>query len=269
MLDTLDRLRAIVAELETERRGYLMTLDPAYLKAYGVSDESVRREAQALQTLVADDPLQSLRAGHLALTVAATLREIDELAEDGRARPGWPALAMIRSMDEIRSQIDQMVDHERFRLADREARAEAFEQRRTWLIAGAVVLVVVAGRSGAGARAARSETAAKGDRGEHPAPERSCSSAISKIRRLFDANIIGIIIWEVEGRILEANDAFLRIVGYDRRGSRLGAPASDRPDAAGMARPRCAYRGGIEAGRDRPSHSRRSMCGRTEAVCRC
>jgi PAS domain S-box-containing protein len=33
---------------------------------------------------------------------------------------------------------------------------------------------------------------------------------------LVDANIIGIIIADREGRILEANDAFLRIVGYDR-----------------------------------------------------
>jgi len=38
----------------------------------------------------------------------------------------------------------------------------------------------------------------------------------ARIRRLVDANIIGIIIWERGGRILEANDAFLRIVGYDR-----------------------------------------------------
>jgi PAS domain S-box-containing protein len=38
----------------------------------------------------------------------------------------------------------------------------------------------------------------------------------AKIRRLVDANIIGIIFWEHEGPILEANDAFLRIVGYDR-----------------------------------------------------
>jgi len=38
----------------------------------------------------------------------------------------------------------------------------------------------------------------------------------AKIRRLVDANIIGIILWKYEGPILEANDAFLRIVGYDR-----------------------------------------------------
>ena len=50
VLDTLDRLRTIIADVEFERRGYLLTLDPAYLKAYGVSDESVRRETQALQT---------------------------------------------------------------------------------------------------------------------------------------------------------------------------------------------------------------------------
>jgi PAS domain S-box-containing protein len=38
----------------------------------------------------------------------------------------------------------------------------------------------------------------------------------AKIRRLVDANIIGVFFWDLEGPILEANDAFLRIVGYDR-----------------------------------------------------
>ena len=37
-----------------------------------------------------------------------------------------------------------------------------------------------------------------------------------KIRRLVDANIIGIVIWNVAGRIIEANDAFLDMVGYSR-----------------------------------------------------
>lgn len=38
-----------------------------------------------------------------------------------------------------------------------------------------------------------------------------------KIRRLFEANIIGIMIWNLEGQILDANNEFLRIVGYDRQ----------------------------------------------------
>jgi PAS domain S-box-containing protein len=38
----------------------------------------------------------------------------------------------------------------------------------------------------------------------------------AKIRRLVNANIIGIFIWSIDGRIIDANDAFLRIVGYGR-----------------------------------------------------
>src|SRR6516165_4030782 len=38
----------------------------------------------------------------------------------------------------------------------------------------------------------------------------------AKIRRLVNANIIGIFIWSFDGRIIDANDAFLRIVGYSR-----------------------------------------------------
>src|SRR6185295_12288815 len=37
----------------------------------------------------------------------------------------------------------------------------------------------------------------------------------AKIRRLVEANIIGIFIWDLEGRIVEANGAFLRLLGYD------------------------------------------------------
>jgi PAS domain S-box-containing protein len=38
----------------------------------------------------------------------------------------------------------------------------------------------------------------------------------ARIRRFVDANIVGIVIADFEGRIIEANDAFLRMVGYER-----------------------------------------------------
>jgi PAS domain S-box-containing protein len=38
----------------------------------------------------------------------------------------------------------------------------------------------------------------------------------AKIRRLVDSNIIGIFIWGLDGWIIDANEAFLRIVGYGR-----------------------------------------------------
>src|SRR5260370_12116449 len=37
-----------------------------------------------------------------------------------------------------------------------------------------------------------------------------------KIRCLVEANIIGIFIWNLDGKIVEANEAFLCLVGYDR-----------------------------------------------------
>jgi PAS domain S-box-containing protein len=44
----------------------------------------------------------------------------------------------------------------------------------------------------------------------------------AKIRRLFDSNIIGIIIWTLDGQIVEANEAFLAMVGYSRDDLVLG-----------------------------------------------
>jgi PAS domain S-box-containing protein len=38
----------------------------------------------------------------------------------------------------------------------------------------------------------------------------------AKIRRLVDSNIVGIVIWDVQGRIIDANQAFLDMVGYGR-----------------------------------------------------
>jgi PAS domain S-box-containing protein len=38
----------------------------------------------------------------------------------------------------------------------------------------------------------------------------------AKIRRLVDANVVGIYFWDLDGQILEANDAFLRVVQYER-----------------------------------------------------
>jgi PAS domain S-box-containing protein len=38
----------------------------------------------------------------------------------------------------------------------------------------------------------------------------------AKIRRLVDANIIGMMTWAVDGRIVEANEAFLDMLGYSR-----------------------------------------------------
>ena len=67
-----------------------------------------------------------------------------------------------------------------------------------------------------------------------------------KARQLVDANIIGIFIFDADGRIVESNDAFLKIVGYDHEDLRSGrlrhtdvAPAEypDRDECSSPPKP--------------------------------
>ncbi len=215
VIDTLDRLRTIIADLEGERHGYLLTLDPAYLKAYGVSDESVRWEVEALQTLVASDPLQSFRAGHLALIVSAKLREIDDIVKTAARVSGPAAQAMIRGMDDIRLQFDLMADYERFLLVDREKHAAELDQRRTRITTAAVVIVTVFAAVALALARLEAKRRRKATE-ENVQLHGYLEERDRKIRRLVNSNIIGIMIWEVSGLIFEANDAFLQMVGYDR-----------------------------------------------------
>ena len=216
VIDTLDRLRTIISDLEDERHNFLLTLDPKFLKAYGVSDEGVRREAQTLQSLVANDPIQSLRAGHLALILSAKLREIDDIVKTAaRDRATSAAQAMVRGMDDIRLQIGLFKDYEGLLLVDREKRADVLEQRNSWLIAAAIALVVAF--AGVALTLARFEAKRRRKATEENVELQGyLEERDRRIRRLFESDIIGIIIWDIEGRILEANDAFLRTVAYDR-----------------------------------------------------
>jgi len=51
---------------------------------------------------------------------------------------------------------------------------------------------------------------------------RDLESRERKIGRLIDSNIIGVVLWDMDGRLLDANDAFLRMVGYDRGDVKAG-----------------------------------------------
>lgn len=53
--------------------------------------------------------------------------------------------------------------------------------------------------------------------------ERTRREGETASRRLFESPMIGIVFWERHGRLLEANDAFLSMIGYEREELRAGA----------------------------------------------
>ncbi|MEH2054539.1 PAS domain-containing hybrid sensor histidine kinase/response regulator [Nostoc sp.] len=51
---------------------------------------------------------------------------------------------------------------------------------------------------------------------EHKRAEKLLRESEAKFRRLFESNLIGVAFWNVDGFIIDANDAFLQLTGYTR-----------------------------------------------------
>src|SRR3984885_14624761 len=95
-------------------------------------------------------------------------------------------------------------------------KGDSFDEYRVLLPDGTVKHVISSGHpvlDGNGELIAFIGTAT--DVTERKRAEESLRESEAKIRRLVDSNIIGIFVWDFDGRILEANDEFLRIVSYD------------------------------------------------------
>ena len=175
-----------------------------------------------------------------------------ETREDARAVEG--SLAGKRAMDRIRAKVDEIAGVERDLLAKRSAtQNQAFATAYMISILGGAASLVIAivmgivltrGVVAPIARMTGTMTAlVKGDTGvevpdigrgdeigamaaaiqifkqsiiERERVQAELAKREAKIRRLVDANIIGIFIWDAEGHTLDANDAFLQTLGYDR-----------------------------------------------------
>src|SRR3981189_1711226 len=96
-------------------------------------------------------------------------------------------------------------------------KVDSFDEYRVLLPDGTVKHVISSGHpvlDGNGEFIAFIGTAT--DVTERKRAEEALRKSEAKIRRLVDSNIIGIFVWDFDGRILEANDEFLRMVSYDR-----------------------------------------------------
>jgi PAS domain S-box-containing protein len=96
-------------------------------------------------------------------------------------------------------------------------KVDSFDEYRVLLPDGTVKHVISSGHpvlDGNGELIAFIGTAT--DVTERRRAEEALRDREAKIRRLVDSNIIGIFIWDFEGRIIEANEALLHMVGHGR-----------------------------------------------------
>ena len=93
-------------------------------------------------------------------------------------------------------------------------------------------------------------------------------TAEDKIRRLVDAGILGIFIAKVEGEIVEANQAFLQMLQYDRQDFVPGRLRwTDLSPAEGRERDERALTEALATGAMRPYE--KEFSGKTAAACLC
>jgi PAS domain S-box-containing protein len=209
-----------------------LSTDPAFGALGGRFAPSATALAAAVLRLARDSSLESARS--LQQQIDRFEPQIPTGGPDGEA--AHALLAHARLLTGLLPEVDQTLralvasptrqplEETRQLLARAQAAYEATAQRsRVLLYVVALGLLVVAWRLG----------------------QRLWMRSL-KIRRLVDANIIGIFIFDADGRIVEANDAFLKIAGYDREDLKSGrlrrtdlAPAeySDRDECSSPPEP--------------------------------
>ena len=219
VLAELEAVQATITELETGQRGFLITQDEAYLEPYHRATAELSEHLRRIDAMTADSAIQHQRAAKLRQQVQERLGQLDlavRLTKAGRAEE---ARSYIRAgtgratMEEVRALVAEMRSDEKGLLRARNERSgsTARSLMTTLGIGGTLlfaflVLIWWLIRSDL-ARRNRTEAAIR-DRE-------------SRIRRLIDANLIGVL-FSGDGEVTDANDAFLSIVGLERGAFRPG-----------------------------------------------
>ncbi|HEV7691107.1 MAG TPA: CHASE3 domain-containing protein [Hyphomonadaceae bacterium] len=152
VLDSASQVLGEIRDAETGQRGYLLTLDPAYLDPYrgAATALNVRLDALEASVLPVDRPLVS-KVRELAKSKTVELQLTIDLAAGGRTSEARAIVQAGRGksiMDEIRAALLPLTDRARGRVS---ANLEATRSNVTFLAIatglGAVVIVFVAGIS--------------------------------------------------------------------------------------------------------------------------
>jgi PAS domain S-box-containing protein len=214
--DVIARLEAVqsaITDGETGQRGYLLTGDERYLEPYARASADARSAMEQVAAMTGDSDLQRLRADRLRQLVEERLGQLDlgvRLTRAGRVEDARKFIASgsgLETMDALRKVVAAMRTQERELLAIRNERSGATARMLLTtlgigctLLFGFLVLIWWLIRADL-ARRNRAEAAIR-DRE-------------ARIRRLIDANLIGVLFSDGNG-VTDANEAFLSMVGIPR-----------------------------------------------------
>jgi PAS domain S-box-containing protein len=157
VLENLQDLRSDLTTVESSARGFVLTGQESYFKSYQASVARAQRDAAAIRSLTADNPVQQERLAALDKLMAAKIELADVVIGQRRARGFEVAAATVQSgagqriMDEFQDAVRQMEEQELglLRLRNTDA-SRRLVQTRIVLILGIVLgllITALAGRS--------------------------------------------------------------------------------------------------------------------------
>ncbi len=205
----LEQTWADLNRAESARRGYALTKDAAHLDQYHEASTEIRMlelELRASSTLTSGRSRRRLE--RLIKAIDRRVDSLDRALSTDQDPIGQTVLGT-HTMSEVRAEMVATIEREQDALT---AQAHTAEAHASWLrhtlllgasISAASILLVF----GLLFREIK----------RRQLVESVLSEKEARLRRLVDANIIGVFTSELEGPIIESNQAFLDLVGHDRR----------------------------------------------------
>ncbi|MGE5717782.1 MAG: CHASE3 domain-containing protein [Acidobacteriota bacterium] len=213
VIGELEGAFSAIKDGETSQRGYLLTGSDSYLDPYRAAVAELPRRLERISALTADSPTQRTRAAMLRHLTEERLSEMSHTIEMAQGGHEVEARAFLktgigkRTMDAIRQLVVEMKAEERALLSIRDRRSS--ETARTLLTTLGIGCVLLFGFL------ILIWYLIRADLRRRNSAEAAIREREARIRRLIDANLIGVLFSD-DGRVTDANGAFLSMVGIDR-----------------------------------------------------
>ena len=214
LLIELEGLLSTLKDAETGLRGYLITGDASYLEPYEKARNALDEDEARIAVLIGDDDSQRERLAELAGIIDEKRSELKSVVER-RQREGLAAAKAIVEADEghevmrkANGLAETMIAVEQRRLDDEQRQvrsAERFNLINFFGLAGLNLLLI-----------AVLFNVVRSDATKRMEAAQVIEQHESRLRRVVESNVIGIVFYDAGGTIVDANDAFLQLVGYDR-----------------------------------------------------